>query len=87
MTNLGQAFPEIDPPRLRFGLDRLAHAFVLERGGSLHLPERVVGDDLLAGRLHRVSDAPVMRRASYALFSADANRDDLIDQVLGIGLA
>jgi len=81
-----QALPEIDPPRLRFGLGRLAHAFVLERGGSLYLPELVVGDDLRAGRLHRVSDAPVMKRAAYALFSAEANRDGLIDRVLGVGL-
>ena len=81
-----QSFPEIDPPRLRFSLGRLAHAFVRARGGSLYLPESVVEDDLRAGRLHRVSDAPVMTRAAYALFSADGDRDGLIDQVLEVGL-
>lgn len=80
-----QAFPEMEPPRLRFGLGRLAHEFVLARGGSLYLPEQVVGDELKAGRLHRVSDAPVMNRSAYALFGADANRDGLIDQVLQVG--
>lgn len=81
-----QAFPEIEPPRLRFGLGRLAHAFVIERGGSLYLPEPVVGDDLQSGRLHCVSDAPVMKRAAYALFCADANRNGLIDRALGVGI-
>lgn len=80
-----QAFPEIDPPRLRFGLGRLAHAFVLAHGGSLYLPEPVVRDDLGTGRFCRVADAPVMTRAAYALFSADANREGLIDQVLQVG--
>jgi len=80
------AFPEIEPPRLRFGLGRLAHAIVLARGGTLYLPEAVVDDDLRTGSLHRVPDAPVMQRAAYALFNADANRDGLIDRVLSVGL-
>ncbi|MCG6862372.1 MAG: LysR family transcriptional regulator, partial [Chromatiaceae bacterium] len=82
-----QAFPEIDPPRLRFGLGRLAHAFVLERGGSLYLPQPVVDNDLAAGRLHRVSGAPVMKRSAYAFFGADANRNGLIDRVLQVGFS
>jgi len=81
-----QEFPEIDPPRLRFGLGRLAHAFVLAHGGSLYLPKPVVRDDLRTGRFYRVPDAPVMTRAAYALFSADANREGSIDEVLRLGL-
>lgn len=77
-----QAFPEMAPPRLRFGLGRLAHAFVLARGGTLFLPEQVVAEELRSGKLHRVADAPVMKRAAYAMFSADANRTGLIDQLL-----
>lgn len=79
-----QAFPEIVAPRFRFSLGRLAHTFVLERGGTLYLPEPVVSEDLQAGRLHQVSDAPIMGRAAYALFCADANPDGLISEVLGI---
>jgi DNA-binding transcriptional LysR family regulator len=81
-----QAFPDIRPPRLRFGLGRLAHAFVLGRGGSLYLPVAVVEADLAAGRLHLVADAPVMERHAYAVYHHDANRDRLIDQVLSQGL-
>lgn len=81
-----QAFPEIEPPRLRFGLGRLAHAFVLARGGTLYLPEPVVDDELKAGRLHRVSDAPVMKRAAYAFFDVDESRHGLIDKLLDVGL-
>lgn len=80
-----QAFPEMEPPRLRFGLGRLAHAFVQARGGTLYLPERVVSDELQARQLYRVPDAPVMKRAAYALFGAEANRQGLIDQVLQVG--
>lgn len=80
-----QAFPEMPPPRLRFGLGRLAHAFVLASGGSLYLPEAVVGKDLQSGRLHRVPDAPIMQRSAYALFYASNNRDSLIHQVLDLG--
>jgi DNA-binding transcriptional LysR family regulator len=82
-----QAFPEMDPPRLRFGLGRLAHTFVQARGGTLYLPERVVSDELQVGQLFRVPDAPVMKRAAYALFGAEANRQGLIDQVLQVGLS
>jgi DNA-binding transcriptional LysR family regulator len=81
-----QAFPDIPPPRFRFGLGRLAHAFVLGHGGSLYMPETIVEDELRGGRLHRVTDAPVMRRAAYAMFSPHANRDGLIDRVLTGGL-
>lgn len=81
-----QAFPEIEPPRLRFGLGRLAHGFVLARGGTLYLPEQTVVDQLNAGVLHRVPDAPVMKRAAYAMFGADANRDGLIDKILDADL-
>jgi DNA-binding transcriptional LysR family regulator len=81
-----QAFVDIRPPRLRFGLGRLAHAFVLERGGSLYLPEAVAKADLAAGSLHRVADAPIMERHAYAVYHSDANRDGLIDQVLSVGL-
>lgn len=77
-----QAFPEMAPPRFRFGLGRLAQAFVLARGGSLYLPQPVVGDDLAAGRLHLVADAPVMKRAAYAFYAVESNRDGLIDRVL-----
>jgi DNA-binding transcriptional LysR family regulator len=81
-----QAFPDIPPPRLRFGLGRLAHAFVLGRGGSLYLPEAVARDDIRAGKLHRVADAPTMERAAYAMYNPDSNREGLIDQVLSCGL-
>jgi hypothetical protein len=39
-------------------------------------------DDLRRGRLHRVADAPIMQRAVYALYTAEANKDGLIDRVL-----
>jgi DNA-binding transcriptional LysR family regulator len=86
-TAHAQAFPEMDPPRLCFGLGRLAHAFVLARGGALYLPERVVSDELQAGQLHRVSDAPVMKRAAYAIYGADADRNGWIDRFLQVGFS
>lgn len=82
-----QAFPEMGAPRLRFGLGRLAHELARARGGTLYLPEQVVADDLQSGRLYCVSDAPVMKRAAYALFGSEANRDGLIDKVLGVGFS
>jgi DNA-binding transcriptional LysR family regulator len=81
-----QAFPDVAPPRFRFGLGRLAHAFVIGHGGSLYLPEAVVEDDLRVGRLHRVANAPVMQRIAYAMYNPDANRDGLIDRILVEGL-
>ena len=77
-----RAFADMPVPRFRFGLGRLAQAFVLGQGGSLYLPAAVVGDDLREGRLHRVAGAPVMHRAAYALYTLEANRDGLIDRVL-----
>ena len=79
-----QAFPEMAIPRFRFSLGHLAQAFVLERGGTLYLPESVIVDELKQGRLHRVSDAPAMKRAAYAFCRADADRDRLINSVLEV---
>ena len=81
-----QAFPDIPPPRFRFGLGRLAHAFVLGHGGTLYMPETVVEDELRVGKLHRVAGAPVMQRSAHAMYNPEANRDGLIDRVLVSGL-
>jgi DNA-binding transcriptional LysR family regulator len=76
------AFAGAPPPRLRIGLGRLAHALVLARGGSAYLPEVMVAEDMAAGRLHPVADAPPLQRATYAFHHPEADDDGRLGGLL-----
>ncbi len=77
-------FPDMPPPALRVGLARMSLAFLLECGGNGYLAEPMVREHLQAGRLHRVTDAPVIDRAFFAvtLHAAGRQRRKLIEEAL-----
>lgn len=77
-------FPDLTPPRLRVAQGRLAHEFILSRGGSAYLAEPMVREDLRAGRLHRVIDAPVIPRSAFAAYHARSERVDEILEALSL---
>jgi len=78
-----QAFADAPPPRMRIGLGRLAHRFLLENGGSAYLPEAMVGADIDCGRLQPVAGAPLIERMTYAFRHPDADREGRIERLLG----
>jgi DNA-binding transcriptional LysR family regulator len=73
-----QHFPNMPPPALRIGLGRVAREFLLNRGGSAYLAEPMVKGYMEAGVLHRVEDAPVIRRPAYAAYPAESHKAELI---------
>jgi DNA-binding transcriptional LysR family regulator len=79
-----QAFAQAPPPRLRIGIGRLAHGFLLKNGGTAYLPEAMVADDIDHGRLQAVEGAPLIERMTYAFHHPDANREGRIERVLAL---
>ena len=67
----GEAFAEMETPAVSFGLGALGLQYVLENGGSGYFPLRVVRPMLERGRLHRVADAPTIKRPAYMAYAAD----------------
>lgn len=76
-------FPDIPPPAVRFGLGRMALAFILDCGGSAYLPEQMVGGHIKNGSLHRVADAPVIDRSAFAVYPSGSAQRGLVEKALG----
>jgi len=77
-------FPHMPPPPLHMGMGRLAHSFMLNRGGTAYLAEAMVEEDLEAGRLFSVKDAPVIERSAYAVYPVEGERCELIEALLDL---
>lgn len=60
-----ETFAVARTPVVTLGSSDWARDYLATWGGSAFLPERMVADDIAAGRLHRVEGAPVFRRTSY----------------------
>jgi DNA-binding transcriptional LysR family regulator len=77
-------FTELPSPRLRFGLGRMAHEFVLKNGGSAYLAEPDILGDLEQDRLHRVVDAPVIERSAFVVYPQQSNNSETIERALAL---
>jgi DNA-binding transcriptional LysR family regulator len=77
-------FPDMSAPALRAGLGRLAHAFLIECGGSAYLAESMVSRELDDHRLFPVEDAPVIDRSVYAVYPTDSGRRKELKRALGL---
>ena len=77
-------FTELPSPRLRFGLGRMAHEFVLKNGGSAYLAEPDILGDLERGQLHRVIDAPVIERSAFVVYPQQSNNSETIERALAL---
>lgn len=75
-------FPEMAPSVIRFGLGRMALAFLLSCGGIAYLAEPMVQESTGSRRLFIVEDAPVIERAFYAYYSPFNERHGLIEEML-----
>ena len=77
-------FPDLPTPTVRVGPGRVARALILGRGGSAYLAEPLIADDLAAGRLHLVADAPVIERAAFAVYPREAENRAFIERALAM---
>lgn len=75
-------FPDMPSPSVRMSLGRIAHEFLCGCGGSAYLAEAMVKDDLKAGRLFRVADAPAIDRANYAVHPENGERRRVVEKAL-----
>ena len=75
-------FPDAPEPQLRVAQAKIALAHMLAMGGSAYLPARMVTDDLQAGRLFLVADAPTIKRHAFAEFPLRSEKLELIKTVL-----
>ncbi|PWW01949.1 transcriptional regulator [Hoeflea marina] len=70
------------PHSLSAGLGSIAVRYILEFGGSAYLPARMVLDQLRAGLLHPVQNAPVFERMGCLIYS----RSPADPELLALGL-
>ena len=77
-------FPDLPTPTVRVGPGRVARALILGRGGSAYLAEPLIVDDLVAGRLHLVADAPVIEREAFAVYPREAENRAFIERALAM---
>jgi DNA-binding transcriptional LysR family regulator len=76
-------FPELTNPSLHIGLGRIARKLLLDNGGSAYMPEPMVKHELKTGKLHKVSSAPVIKRAFYAAMPANNGKTEVLEGLLG----
>jgi LysR family transcriptional regulator, flagellar master operon regulator len=75
-------FPDAPAPRLRVGVGRLAHEYLLQQGGSAYIAEPMVRTDIASKRLYRVDDAPVIHRTAYAIHNAQDDKLAMINRAI-----
>lgn len=71
------AFPNFTGAALTVNIGWLGLQRILVHGGTGYFPTRLIRDDELAGRLHRVAAAPEFRLPSYLCFSPNGDADPL----------
>ncbi len=75
-------FPHRPPASARSNSARVALTMMHACGGSAYLPRALVADDLAAGNLHPVSEAPVFPMRAYAAYVAHGEQRALVEQML-----
>ena len=63
------AYADAGIAKVSFGCSSWALEFLLDRGGSAYLPERIARPFCAAGRLHRLTEAPEFKRSIYLITS------------------
>ena len=71
------SFPNFSGAALTVNIGWLGLQRILAHGGSGYFPARMLREHELAGRLHRVVDAPEFRLAAYLCFSAKPDSERL----------
>jgi len=84
LTTHARNFKDYPVPRVQLGLGRMAHEFLLSVGGSAYLAEPMVKHDLQNKRLFKVSDAPVIERSAFAVYSERSENQDIIESALAL---
>lgn len=76
-------FPQAMPV-MRANVGRIAMEYILNERGSAYLAKPMVEKYLASGRLHLVTDAPVIDRPAYAVFPTRSDKRELLNQCLAL---
>jgi DNA-binding transcriptional LysR family regulator len=75
-------FPDMSTPTVRVALARMALELILAHGGSAYFAEPMIAEQLSAGHLHRVVNAPRIDRFAYAAYRVGVHRRAEIERCL-----
>jgi len=70
--NHAAAYPDGDTPTMTIGSAVWAKSFLLKHEGSGYLPQRLIDQELVDGKMHLVPDAPEFSRNVYLVVNNDA---------------
>lgn len=74
-------FPEFRASHVTLGLGTMSARYVIEHHRSAYFPARYIEDEVEAGTLHVVAEAPVFPFPVYAVWHAESD-SDLVDRAL-----
>ena len=77
-------FPHRAPAAARSNSGRVALKLLRACGGGAYLPRALVENDLAAGQLFLVSDAPVFEMRAYAAYISHGEQRELVERMLGL---
>ncbi len=77
-----QHFADIARPHLHVSHGRIALDYMLANGGNAYLAEPMVTDYLNNAELHKVSNAPSIKRTAYAVYNKTSDKLALIESLL-----
>lgn len=63
---------------------RIALNYILQAGGSAHLPRQMTFEHVEAGKLFIVESAPIYQREIFAVYLAKSHKTDVIKQAIGL---
>lgn len=74
-------FHDMNPPRLRANVSRVALSLLNSCDGAAYLPEATVQDQL-GSTLFLVENAPLIQKEAYALYAHKSSKKEVIEQAL-----
>ncbi|MFT2111010.1 LysR substrate-binding domain-containing protein [Marinomonas sp. 2405UD68-3] len=75
-------FPQRPLARVRANSGRVALNLILNSGGAAYLPEVMVQQEIATGKLHLVTDAPIIEMNAFAAYNSQGEHSRLIKSLL-----
>jgi DNA-binding transcriptional LysR family regulator len=77
-----RAFQDSPPAKHRMSQPRIALNYILEAGGSAHLPRQMTFEYVQKNQLFIIENAPVYSREIFAIYLAKSQKVDIIEQAI-----
>ncbi|AZQ84511.1 LysR family transcriptional regulator [Colwellia sp. Arc7-635] len=77
-------FQDAPPAKHFMSQPRIALNYILQAGGSAHLPRQMTFEHVAANKLFVVESAPVYNREIFAVYLAKSQKTEIIKQAIGL---